>query len=89
MVQSYSGANKMAAIRRRKLKQLHVKSISKLELINRLEAINKLQEALKILKSDDLLYEKWSAATEIKTSDKNAISLLEELGLNPDIMLSN
>ncbi len=80
---------KMAAIRKRNLKQTKTNSISKIDLINRLEAMNKFQEALQILKSDDLLYEKWSASSEIKTNDTNARNLLETLGLDPDKMLSN
>ncbi len=79
----------MAAIRKRNLKQTKTNSISKIDLINRLEAMNKFQEALQILKSDDLLYEKWSASSEIKTNDTNARNLLETLGLDPDKMLSN
>lgn len=80
---------KMAAIRKRKLKQRKTNSISKLDLINSLETMNKFQDAIKILKTDDLLYEKWSAATEIKTNDKDARSLLESLGLDPDKILAN
>jgi hypothetical protein len=80
---------KMAAIRKRKLKQRKTNSISKLDLINGLETMNKFQDAIKILKTDNLLYEKWSAATEIKTNDKNVRSLLETIGLDPDEMLSN
>jgi|GEM_PF-6174066 len=79
----------MAAIRKRKLNKVKINSISKLDLINRLEAINKFQDALEILKSDDLLYEKWSAATEIKTNDKNARGLLQNLGLDPAAILAN
>lgn len=79
----------MAAIRKRKLKQRKTNSISKLDLINGLETMNKFQDAIKILKTDNLLYEKWSAATEIKTNDKNVRSLLETIGLDPDEMLSN
>lgn len=84
-----SGVKKMAAIRRRKIKNIKVHSISKLELIKRLEAMHKFKDALKILKSDELLYEKWSAASEIKIDDKNARNLLEVLGLEPDAILSN
>lgn len=79
----------MAAFRKRKLKQTKIETISKLDLINRLEALNKFQDALKILKSNELLYEKWSASSEIKTNDINARNLLETLGLDPDEMLSN
>lgn len=79
----------MAAIRKRKLKQRKSQSISKLDLINRLETVNKFQDALKKLKTDDLLYEKWSAATEIIINDKTARSLLQSLGLDPDIILAN
>ncbi len=79
----------MAAFRKRKLKQTKIETISKLDLINRLEALNKFQDALKILKSNELLYEKWSASSEIKTNDINARNLLETLGLDPDKMLSN
>lgn len=79
----------MAAFRKRKLKQTKIETISKLDLINRLEALNKFQDALKTLKSNELLYEKWSASSEIKTNDINARNLLETLGLDPDEMLSN
>lgn len=79
----------MAAFRKRKLKQTKIETISKLDLIHRLEALNKFQDALKILKSNELLYEKWSASSEIKTNDINARNLLETLGLDPDEMLSN
>ncbi len=79
----------MAAFRKRKLKQTKIETISKLDLINRLEALNKFQDALKILKTNELLYEKWSASSEIKTNDINARNLLETLGLDPDEMLSN
>lgn len=87
MAQFYSGV-KMAAIRRTKNKNTQLNSISKLELINRLETVNKFQDALKILKSNELLYEKWSASTEIKTNDSNARNLLDSLGLDPDVILS-
>lgn len=80
---------KMAAFRKRKLKQKKIETISKLDLINRLEALNKFQDALKTLKSNELLYEKWSASSEIKRNDINARNLLETLGLDPDEMLSN
>lgn len=79
----------MAAFRKRKLKQKKIETISKLDLINRLEALNKFQDALKTLKSNELLYEKWSASSEIKRNDINARNLLETLGLDPDEMLSN
>ena len=76
----------MAAIRRKKRKP-EVKTIDKLVLINRLEALDRFEDALAILKADDLLYEKWSAAAVIQQTDKNARNLLETLGLDPDLLL--
>ncbi len=76
----------MSAIRLKR-KSENNNSISKLELINRLEAIDRFEDALALLKSDDLIYEKWSAATVIKKDDKNAINLLKVLGLDPDLIL--
>lgn len=76
----------MAAIRR-KVMNNNVHAISKLELIKRLEAVDMFNDALSILKADDLLYEKWSAASEIRQDDVNARALFLNLNLDPDVML--
>lgn len=79
----------MAAIRRRKQSKVYLKGISKLELINRLEDNEKFQDVLSILKSDDLLYEKWSATNEFNINDKKAKKLLEQLGLDAKTLISD
>lgn len=62
--------------------------VSKYTIITRLEAAGKFAQALAVLRSDDLLYEKWSAVTVIHSDDKPARDLFTAIGLDPDEMLA-
>lgn len=63
-------------------------AVSKYTIITRLEAAGKFADALAALRSDDLLYEKWSAVTAIKPDDQPARDLFRSIGLNPDEILA-
>ena len=63
-------------------------TVSKYTIITRLEQAGKFDEALAALKSDDLLYEKWSAVSEIKNTDQPARALFASIGLDPDVILA-
>lgn len=63
-------------------------TVSKLTIITRLEEQNKFDEALVALKQDDLLYEKWSAVSELRSNDVNARALFAAIGCDPDAILA-
>ena len=56
------------------LNQVH--AVSKYIVILRLEEAGKFNAALAALKSDDLLYQKWLAVTQIKSNDQPARGLV-------------
>lgn len=78
----------MSAIRRKKPAYPGYHTVSKYLVITRLESANKFSQALSALKSDDLLYEKWSAVTEIRNTDQPARDLFTAIGLDPDVILA-
>lgn len=78
----------MAAIRRKIKSQQKYHEIAKLTVINRLEQAGKFNDALSALKADDLLYEKWSAVSVIRSDDAHARGLFSALGLDPDVILA-
>lgn len=63
-------------------------SVSKYTIITRLEASGKFEAALAALKSDDLLYEKWSAIPAIHSDDQPARDLFTAIGCDPDEILA-
>lgn len=67
---------------------LNYHTVSKITVINRLDAENKFEAALAALKTDDKLYEKWSAVSEIRSNDANAIALFTAIGCDPNEILA-
>lgn len=78
----------MAAIRRQVGVFNGYHMVSRYKIIKRLEAANKFNEALAVLKSDDLLYEKWQSLLEVRSDDTQARELFISIGLDPDVMLA-
>lgn len=78
----------MGAIRRKKPADQGFHTVSKYIVITRLEAAGKFTDALAALKADDLLYEKWSAVSEIRNTDQPARDLFTAIGLDPDVILA-
>lgn len=62
--------------------------VSKYTIITRLDAAGKFADALTALKSDELLYEKWSAVSVIHSDDQPARDLFTAIGLEPDTILA-
>lgn len=63
-------------------------TISKYTIITRIQAAGKFEAALAVLKSDDLLYEKWSSVAVIMSNDQPARDLFAAVGLDPDVILA-
>jgi hypothetical protein len=65
-----------------------VYEISKLTVIDRLAAASKFDAALAALKTNDLLYEQWSAAQFIRSDNADARALFTAVGVDPDVILA-
>ncbi len=63
-------------------------AVSKLTIIARLEAEGKFNAALAALKQDEAMYEKWSAVSELRSTDQNAIALFAAIGCDPAVILA-
>lgn len=78
----------MAAIRRKKKTDLGYHLVDKYTIIKRLEELNKFNEAISVLKSNELLYQKWLAVSKIRNDDQNARAMFTAIGLDPDSILA-
>lgn len=62
--------------------------VPKIIVMRRLQALGKLEDAINALRADIVLYELWSAVSEIRSDDPNARALLMAIGAKPDDILA-
>ena len=62
--------------------------VSKLTVIRRLNAAGRFTAAVTVLRSNTLLYEMWSAVSELRSDDTQARALFAAVGADPNEILA-